>query len=69
MCTVLDWPSLMATASSAPGLPAGSEPAQPAGSAALGFQTIISTRGTPGVNWTARAAGRLQAAESQTTWP
>jgi hypothetical protein len=69
LCTVLDWPPLMATASSAPGFPAGSEPAQPAGSVALGFQTIVSTCGTPGVNCTGRAAGRLQAAESQTTWP
>ena len=66
---VLDWPPLMATASSAPGWPAGSEPAQPAGSVTAGFQTIVSTCGTPGVNRTGLAAVRSQAAESQTTWP
>jgi len=49
-CTGLDWPSLMATASSVPRVAAGSEPAQPAGAAAFGSQTIVSTCGTPSVN-------------------
>jgi hypothetical protein len=48
-------------------VPSGSEPAQPAGSVALGFQTIVSSCGTPGVNWTGFAAECSQAAESQTT--
>jgi hypothetical protein len=57
----------MATASSVPEAPAGSEPAQPAGAAALGFQIIVSTCGTPTVNRTGFAAEGLQAAESHTT--
>jgi len=65
--TGLDWPSLMATASSVPAAPAGSEPAQPAGRTALGFQIIVSSCGTPSVNRTGCAAGGLQAAESHTT--
>jgi len=65
--TELDRPSLIATASSAPGVPAGSEPAQPAGCTALGFQIIVSSCGTPSVNRTGFAAGGLQAAESHTT--
>jgi hypothetical protein len=65
--TELDRPSLIATASSAPEVPAGSEPAQPAGSVTLGSQTIVSSCGTPGVNWTGFTAECLQAAESQTT--
>ena len=69
MCTGLDWPPLMATASSVPLVAAGSEPAQPAGAAALGSQTIVSTCGTPSVNRTGRAAADLQAAESHTTRP
>jgi hypothetical protein len=48
--TELDWPSLRATASSAPGAPAGSDPAQPAGFVTRGFQTMVSSCGTPGVN-------------------
>jgi len=47
--------------------PAGSEPAQPAGRTALGFQIIVSSCGTPSVNWTGWAAAGLQAAESHTT--
>jgi len=65
--TGLDRPSLMATASSGPAAPAGSEPAQPAGRTALGFQIIVSSCGTPSVNRTGFAAGGLQAAESHTT--
>jgi hypothetical protein len=65
--TGLDWPSLMATASSVPAAPAGSAPAQPAGFAVPGFQVIVSTCGTPSVNRTGFAAAGLQAAESQTT--
>jgi hypothetical protein len=65
--TRLDWPSLVATASSVPWEPAGSDPAQPAGPAAVGFQTIVSTCGTPSVNWTGLAAEGLQAVESHTT--
>jgi hypothetical protein len=65
--TGLDWPSLRATASSGPELPAGSEPAQPAGAVALGFQITVSTCGTPRVNETGFAAAGVQAAESQTT--
>jgi hypothetical protein len=65
--TGLDRPSLTATASSVPWVPAGSDPAQPAGSVALGFQTIVSTCGTPSVNWTGFAGEDTQAAESHTT--
>jgi hypothetical protein len=50
-----------------PEVPAGSEPAQPAGSVALGFQTIVSSCGTPGVNRTGFAAECSQVAESHTT--
>jgi hypothetical protein len=57
----------MATASSVPLVPAGSEPAQPAGAAAFGSQTIVSTCGTPSVNAAGSAVADLQAAESQTT--
>ena len=67
MCTGLDWPSLMATASSVPAAPAGSDAAQPAGVAAAGFQASVSTCGTPSVNRTSFAAAGLQAAESHTT--
>ncbi|MGH3244773.1 MAG: hypothetical protein ACRDOI_00945 [Trebonia sp.] len=67
--TELDWPSLIATASSVPEAPAGSEPAQPAGDAAAKSQTIASTCGTPSVNRTGFAAEGLQAAESHTTRP
>jgi hypothetical protein len=35
----------------------------------LGFQTIVSSCGTPGVNWTGFAAECSQVAESHTTWP
>ena len=69
MCTGLDWPSLMATASSVPAAPPGSDPAQPAGVAAAGFQASVSTWGTPSMNRTGFAAVGLQAAESHTTWP
>jgi hypothetical protein len=69
VCTGLDWPSLMATASSVPAAPPGSEPAQPAGVAAAGFQASVSTWGTPSMNRTGFAAVGLQAAESHTTWP
>ena len=57
----------MATASSVPAAPAGSEPAQPAGVAAPGFHVIVSSCGTPSVNRTGGAAPGLQAAESHTT--
>ena len=57
----------MATASSVPGVPAGSEPAHPAGPPALGSQTTVSSCGTPSVNRTGFAAEDLQAAESHTT--
>jgi hypothetical protein len=69
LCTGLDWPSLKATASSDSEAPAGSEPAQPAGSLACGFQVIVSTCGTPSVNRTFFAGGALHATESHTTWP
>jgi hypothetical protein len=59
----------MATASRVPEAPTGSEPAQPAGSAAAGSQAIASTCGTPSVNRTGLAAEGLQDAESHTTWP
>jgi hypothetical protein len=57
----------MATASSVPRAAAGSDPAQPAGAMAFGFQIIVSTCGTPGVNRTGFATAGLQAAESHTT--
>jgi hypothetical protein len=40
----------MATASSVPVVPAGSDPAHPAGTLTLGSQIIVSTRGTPSAN-------------------
>ena len=57
MCTRLDRPSLMATASSGPELPAASEPAQPAGAAALGISAVqIARRGARSMTPAARTA-------------
>jgi len=47
--TGLDWPWLNATASNGPEPPAVSEPPQPDGLVALGFQVSMSTCGTPSV--------------------
>jgi len=67
--TGLAWPWLMATASNVPDSPARSEPAQPDGLVALGFQVIVSTCGTPSVKRAALAGAGRQVAESHTTRP
>jgi hypothetical protein len=65
--TGLDWPWLIATASKVPDPLAVSEPPQPEGLVALGFQVSVSTCGTPRVK-RAGLAGRVRhAAESHTT--
>ena len=69
MLTGLDWPWLIATASSVPEAPEGHDPAQPAGLMTPGFQTTVSTCGTPRVNRTEPAGAGRHAAESHTTWP
>ena len=67
--TGLDWPSVSATASNVPVVPAGSVPAHPEGPLGWRFQVIESTCGTPRVNRALAAAGGLHAAESHTTRP
>ncbi len=52
-----------------PGLPAVSDPPQPEGLVALGFQVRVSTCGTPSVKRAGLASAGRQAAESHTTWP
>jgi hypothetical protein len=52
-----------------PGLPGVSEPRQPAGLVAPGFQVSVSTCGTPSVKRVGLAGAGRQAAESHTTWP
>ena len=67
--TGLDWPWLIATASKVPDSPAVSEPPQPEGPVALGFQVSASTCGTPSVKRSGLAGARWHAAESHTTCP
>ena len=67
--TGLAWPWLIATASNVPGLPGVSEPPQPDGLVALGFQVSVSTCGTPSVKRAGLAGRGRHAAESHTTWP
>ena len=52
-----------------PDSPAVSEPPQPDGLVALGFQVRVSTCGTPSVKRAGFARAGRQAAESHTTWP
>jgi hypothetical protein len=65
--TGLAWPWLIATASKAPGSPAVSEPPQPEGLVAFGFQVSVSICGTPSVKRTGVAGLGRHAAESHTT--
>lgn len=59
----------MATASNVPDSPARSEPPQPDGLVAVGFQVSVSTCGTPSVKRAGLAGAGRQAAESHTTRP